>query len=260
MISMPKPWGCDEGNYHGVSVKKHCKFAYDANSKAERGSVYLSIDHGFYTSQGRMFVHQQWLVVDSWSPEIKKPVISQVYNHANPLLWSHCRNAALLVLDDQWISGLIWSSGIMMLGKNPDFFIGPTLLLHAFILHGSFASFTMFSSFMLFVFLQCFIWFLIILIAVLMQYVLGICFPDVVRITRQQVFLLWHPLLKTAFPVPAYTTVTSLLDRRSLWHSLKLHGSPEIKGKTLPLVQSWYFAYRFMHTYIFFCLVSFAWV
>ena len=80
--------------------------------------------------------------VDSWSPEIKKPVISQVYNHANPLLWSHCRNAALLVLDDQWISGLIWSSGVVMLGKDPDVLIGPTLLLHTFISYGSFATFT----------------------------------------------------------------------------------------------------------------------
>ena len=47
------------------------------------------------------------------------------------------------------------------------------------------------------VFLQWFIWFLIIHSTDAIYTV--ICFPDVVGITRQQVFLFWHPLLKLHF-------------------------------------------------------------
>ena len=120
----------------------------------------------------------------------------------------------------------------MMLGKDPDVLIGPTLLLHTFISYGSSATFTRCHRSCCCTFYN---------ISYLVSHrntdaILGCVF--VVSIIRRQFLFVLASSPKTVFPIPAYTTVTSLLDSRSLWHSLKMHGSGEIKGETLPLGQS----------------------
>lgn len=154
--------------------QKHCKFAYDANSKAEEDqfiSVLTMVLHipgqDVCPSTVTLLIH---------GPLRSKSQSSLRFTTMPILFFGHI--AAMLLCWCLMTSGSVaWSeaAALWCLGKiltsllvplyccMRSYYMVHLLVSQCFIVH-------------VVVFLQCFIWFLIILIAVLMQYVLGFVF------------------------------------------------------------------------------------
>ena len=198
----PSHEGVMKGTTMEFPSKTLKKFAYDANSKAEEDqfiSVLTMVLHipgqDVCPSPVTLLIHGPLRLKSQSSLRFTTmPIL--FFGHIAAMLLCWCLMTSGSVAWSE--AAALWCLG--MLGKNPDFFIGPTLLLHAFILHGSSASFTMFHRWCC----CCCIFTMVHMVSHHSHHstdaiYTGICFPDVVGITRQQVFLFWHPLLKLHF-------------------------------------------------------------